>query len=63
MAKRKTKPTTGLTTGNSVPSGPTSLFGDIRQLIETARQQTARAINSALVGMYWHIGDGFARMC
>jgi hypothetical protein len=32
------------------------LRGDIRQLIETARAQTARAVNSALVGLYWHIG-------
>ncbi len=56
MAKRKKKPTAELTAGNSVPSGPTSLLGDIRQLIETARQKTARTVNSALVGMYWHIG-------
>jgi len=32
------------------------LLGDIRHLIETAREQTARAVNSALVGLYWHIG-------
>jgi predicted nuclease of restriction endonuclease-like (RecB) superfamily len=32
------------------------LFGDVRALIEAAREQTARAVNSALVGLYWHIG-------
>ena len=32
------------------------LLGDIRALIEAAREQTARAVNSALVGLYWHIG-------
>ncbi|MCH7689043.1 MAG: hypothetical protein IH899_20600 [Planctomycetes bacterium] len=35
---------------------PKRLLTDIHQLIETARQQTARAVNSALVTMYWHIG-------
>lgn len=35
---------------------PDLLLGDIRSLIEQAREQTARAVNSALVGMYWHIG-------
>ena len=32
------------------------LLGDIRALIEAAREQTARAVNSAIVGLYWHIG-------
>jgi len=50
MAKRKKKQTTEIGTTDS------ALLGDIRQLIEEARQQTARAVNSALVGMYWHIG-------
>jgi len=33
------------------------LLGDIRVLIESAREQTARAVNTALVGLYWHIGN------
>lgn len=33
-----------------------NLLGDIRQVIEAAREQTARAVNSALVSMYWQIG-------
>jgi hypothetical protein len=53
---------------SKVPAAPTGigqahdrLLGDIRHLIETAREQTAReqtahAVNSALVGLYWHIG-------
>jgi predicted nuclease of restriction endonuclease-like (RecB) superfamily len=32
------------------------LLGEVRALIEAAREQTARAVNSALVGLYWHIG-------
>ena len=33
-----------------------SLLGDIRSMIEAAREQTARAVNSTLVLMYWQIG-------
>jgi hypothetical protein len=32
------------------------LLGDIRALIGAAHERTARAVNSALVGLYWHIG-------
>ncbi len=32
------------------------LLGDIRTLVEAARAQTARAVNAALVGLYWRIG-------
>jgi len=32
------------------------LVDDVRALIEAAREQTARAVNSALVGLYWNIG-------
>lgn len=32
------------------------LLHDIQMLIEQAREQTARAVNSAMVGLYWHIG-------
>jgi hypothetical protein len=47
-----------------VPSGkPTTpapaadrLLGDIRALIKAARQQVARAVNSAMVALYWHVG-------
>jgi|LakMenE01Jun11ns_1017448.scaffolds.fasta_scaffold9597395_2 hypothetical protein len=33
-----------------------NLNDDIRKVIETARQQTAQAVNSNLVMMYWQIG-------
>lgn len=32
------------------------LLRDVRSLIEEARDQTARAVNSTLVVLYWHIG-------
>ena len=32
------------------------MLGDIRSLIDSAREQTARAVDSVLVGLYWHIG-------
>jgi hypothetical protein len=35
------------------------LHGDIRTLIETARERTATAVNSAMVGLYWNIGKRF----
>lgn len=42
---------------SSAPSGPAErLLGDVRSLIEAAREQTARAVNSELVGLCWHIG-------
>ena len=37
------------------------LLGDVRALIEAAREHTARAVNSALVGLYWHIGTRIRR--
>jgi len=33
-----------------------NLLGDIRQVIEAAREHTAQAVNSTLVTMYWQIG-------
>ena len=56
MAKRKQKPTTEFVVNDAASLSDSSLLTDIRQVIETARQQTARAVNSALVTMYWHIG-------
>jgi hypothetical protein len=39
------------------PSKPTVLLGDIRVLIETARQRAVSAVNSELSMLYWHIGQ------
>ncbi len=59
MAKAKKSPSRRLPTrvASPAPALPADrLLGDIRTLIESAREQTARAVNSALVGLYWHIG-------
>jgi len=51
--------------GNSlaVPSGShtSSLLKDVCQLIEQARQSTARAVNSAMVMLYWNVGERIRR--
>jgi predicted nuclease of restriction endonuclease-like (RecB) superfamily len=39
----------------------TDLIGDVRSLINSARDATARAVNSALVMLYWCIGDRIRR--
>jgi len=56
MTKHIEKRTTDTASSNTLQISDSALLGDIRHLIEEARQQTARAVNSALVGMYWHIG-------
>ena len=55
MPKRTTKPTEVPAPKTKVLGG-TSLLADIREVIEAARDQTARAVNSGLVVMYWQIG-------
>ncbi|MFN5626324.1 MAG: DUF1016 N-terminal domain-containing protein [Planctomyces sp.] len=55
MAKKKSQPVK-LTKRPAKPVPARSLLGDLRQLIEAAREQTARAVNSTLVTMYWQIG-------
>jgi DUF1016 N-terminal domain len=56
----KAKKTTGKLIARSTSTAPAlppkRLLRDLRSLIEAAREQTARAVNSALVGLYWHIG-------
>jgi predicted nuclease of restriction endonuclease-like (RecB) superfamily len=60
--RKPTMPTIRKTTPPTPPAPPAPaaaadrLLGDVRALIEAAREQTARAVNSALVGLYWHIG-------
>ena len=41
----------------TVPAIPRGLLGDVRSLIETARRDVARSVNSALVTLYWHVGQ------
>jgi hypothetical protein len=40
---------------------PDDLLSDLRSLIDHARDATARAVNSALVLLYWSIGDRIRR--
>jgi len=40
----------------AVASKPAALAADIRQMIETARQQVAQAVNAGLTTLYWQIG-------
>ncbi len=40
---------------------PSDLLGDVRTLIEQARDVTARAVNAALVLLYWNIGGRIRR--
>lgn len=40
---------------------PTDLLTDLRVLIEQARDATARTVNSAIVLVYWNIGDRIRR--
>jgi predicted nuclease of restriction endonuclease-like (RecB) superfamily len=40
---------------------PVDLVADVRALIEQARDATARAVNAALVMLYWSIGDRIRR--
>ncbi|MGO8749537.1 MAG: PDDEXK nuclease domain-containing protein [Thermoguttaceae bacterium] len=61
MVKKKPRKRQG---GDLTPSHPNSgqpqaagrLLSDIRGLIEQARRQVARTVNSAMVGLYWNIG-------
>ena len=56
-AKKSTRRNLSVRSASATPALPANrLLGDIRTLIESAREQTARAVNSALVGLYWHIG-------
>lgn len=57
MAKQTKPDANRRVTSRALPAiSDDRLLGDIRLLIEAAREQTARAVNSALVGLYWHIG-------
>ena len=55
MAKSKASKTSLATSRPNEVAIP-NLLGDIRQVIEAAREQTAQAVNSTLVIMYWQIG-------
>ncbi|MDP1563421.1 MAG: DUF1016 N-terminal domain-containing protein [Pirellulaceae bacterium] len=41
----------------AVPAQPVALLSDVRELIQQARASIARAIDSGLVMLYWHVGQ------
>ncbi|MEJ7810695.1 MAG: PDDEXK nuclease domain-containing protein [Gemmatimonadaceae bacterium] len=45
----------------AVPTDPGALAADVREMIESARQQTAVAVNAALTTLYWQIGTRIRR--
>jgi hypothetical protein len=62
VKKRKKPPASKLEQRKSTaPALPASLPDDVRTLIEQARGATARAVNSALVLLYWSVGDRIRR--
>lgn len=62
MSKRKSPTSQKLVASKTaVTSVPGELLIDVRALIDQARDATARAVNSALVLLYWGIGDRIRR--
>lgn len=59
--KRSSRTTPATPTKVSRTDIPKRLLADIRSLIESARSQTAQAINTKLVLLYWSIGDRIRR--
>ncbi len=58
MAKKKTPKQLPQVQGKTAPAvAPKKLLTDLRQLIQAAREQTAQAVNSALVLLYWQVGQ------
>jgi predicted nuclease of restriction endonuclease-like (RecB) superfamily len=63
MAKRK-KPNTAVvptTKSSRNVTVPAALLDDVRDLIRQARSATAQAVNSALVLLYWEVGQRIRR--
>ena len=55
MAQRK--PAKRMDTSVVPGQGPTALLADLRGLIQRAREGVARAVDSGLTTLYWHIGQ------
>lgn len=54
--KSKSRSLVSGTKGLADPAGAGRLLDDLRRLIDETRQQVARTVNSAMVGLYWQIG-------
>lgn len=50
-----------MTTLYKPPASPDTLLQDLRSLIAVARQKIAQAVNSALVILYWQVGNRIRR--
>src|SRR5436309_6943153 len=63
MAKRKTSTRQLVPSARAPrsPAAPDALLDDVRNLIRQARQATAQAVNSALVLLYWEVGQRIRR--
>src|SRR5438105_2841256 len=63
MAKKPKKPrkSTALIRAADAPPDATRLFADVRGLIEAGKAAVAQTVNSALVLLYWNIGDRIRR--
>lgn len=61
MRKKKPAPRTLVPTKPVGLATSKDLLTDLRTLIEQARDATARAVNSALVLLYWSIGERIRR--
>lgn len=55
--KEKGFPLTNSNMTTRLTSAPVVLLGEIRQLIDAARQRAAAAVNSELTLLYWRIGE------
>jgi predicted nuclease of restriction endonuclease-like (RecB) superfamily len=64
MAKRKTanKPLVPAARAAEGLAAPDALLDDVRNLIRQARAATAQAVNSALVLLYWEVGQRIHRV-
>ncbi|WP_439623554.1 DUF1016 N-terminal domain-containing protein [Gemmata sp.] len=61
MSKKKPAARRVVRAAPATAAVPVDLLGDVRTLIEQAREATAQAVNSALVLLYWSIGTRIRR--
>jgi predicted nuclease of restriction endonuclease-like (RecB) superfamily len=61
MTAKRGKPPVKKPAPPAVPTAPEALAVDIRRMIQSARQQTAQAVNAALTSLYWQIGTRIRR--
>ncbi|OGH55777.1 MAG: hypothetical protein A3G34_15825 [Candidatus Lindowbacteria bacterium RIFCSPLOWO2_12_FULL_62_27] len=62
MLKRKTKASSKVVRGRSVPHTPVEAsFAEVISLIESARRRAYQAVNTELVGLYWQVGEYISR--